>query len=1138
MLSISYQKYYDLIPEETAKFIKYFLGYVDDVRGIDIAHPDIYISGTADILLFTSYLTYSCLNEENKNLLHMFNFNFPEDKVEYHSISDSRKSELFTTYYEYLTPFNTEEEYILLTPEDIIRNIYDKCSYKDKLQTHEIIKNYNVEEFYKILKDRSDNWKNSIKDNLHRKFNKKLDSELIQFFDLVGSIYAYLYENKNKMKKIPAGKEDLIDLSLFVAIFKYAKSNNVKGEYRTLIDYCDKLGINIKKIEEITKLNFDIDNRHREKSILYLNNYYSKIVNKYEHPSEVIYFYDLLNNVYNDSMAVKMLLTECGLNKESFSNLGKELDEARENAEFEASEKITNGLLPKAIECMEKIAIMYTYLEKEYHEGRIDKGIVDDEEDLIALSVLIVSYEYKSDLAFFLGLKGITLDTISELIKNDFKNNQETTYTNKTLYKFRKYITSGKNNNKAKGEIYYKDILDNLCESSVESSDVVKRIYRVTCFEDIGDIKKTMNKYFTESNDKRKKEKEEKLLKGLSPEVYNFVVTLSSYYDCLFRANKDMDQDLRLLLTVLFSATRCDKNIDSYFNEIGMKKSSIINKLNLDSFSYSEKDFDIDTIDTFFKQYIFDRDVKDITISTILDNALTNIDSFEFDKVLYEFDKTKDDVLNIKNKIDTYVKSEGERKRNKKIESLFVQCGVIRTVIDDTLRIHKYIEDNNKEESIIKTEDDIKEFSLTLSLLLNDNKNKYSKFFEHNGITIEELLKVIGLTPDSIDKIKKSNYDRGTILKYTNYLQDNVMDLDLLLNRLLNDSINPSKLLENIIHKNGSRYEYLKEELSTGKFRPLTPDQGIALLAKEIAPIITGESIVDVAAYGDELNKHSTVINDALHELLFNNTIEHSVEDINKLCEEVSIEEIEEPKSFFSLFIHKKKEVKEPVNKLDVISTMKSSLSDNVQILNDELKGYEYIKKYIEEYLIKLNEYLAKLEEFKVHVDAKCEELSNSNSGDMREYTELLNYMSMRDIIDNKINTFNTSITLMSQELVKIHRAIVTHFITINALNTSNNAILPLIASELALNVGAKSESNALSVSRHLVDLLQSIVNQNVVETKDNLDKLLTVSELDPYALDSVSKSVTSYLEMLDSSNKLLSSQEETVKPKTLEKKV
>ena len=1129
MLSISYQKYYDLIPEETAKFIKYFLGCIDDVKSIDIAHPDIYISGTADILLFTSYLTYTCLNEENKNLLHMFNFNFPEDKVEYHSISDSRKSELFTTYYEYLTPFNTEEEYILLTPEDIIRNIYDKCSYKDKLQTHEIIKNYNVEEFYKILKDRSNNWKNSIKDNLHRNFNKKLDSELIQFFDLVGSIYAYLYENKNKMKKIPAGKEDLIDLSLFVAIFKYAKSNNVKGEYRTLIDYCNKLGINIKKIEEITKLNFDIDNRHREKSILYLNNYYSKIVNKYEHPSEVVYFYDLLNNVYNDSMAVKMLLSECGLNNESFSNLGKELDEARENAEFEASEKITNGLLPKAIECMEKIAIMYTYLEKEYHEGRIDKGIVDDEEDLIALSVLIVSYEYKSDLAFFLGLKGITLDTISELIKNDFKNNQETTYTNKTLYKFRKYITSGKNNNKSKGDIYYKDILDNLCEPSVESSDVVKRIYRVTCFEDIGDIKKTMNKYFTESNDKRKKEKEEKLLKGLSPEVYNFVVTLSSYYDCLFRANKDMDQDLRLLLTVLFSATRCDKNIDSYFNEIGMKKSSIINKLNLDSFSYSEKDFDIDTIDTFFKQYIFDRDVKDITISTILDNALTNIDSFEFDKVLYEFDKTKDDVLNIKNKIDTYVKSDGERKRNKKIESLFVQCGVIRSVIDDTLRIHKYIENNNKEESVIKTEDDIKEFALTLSLLLNDNKNKYSKFFEHNGITIEELLNVIGLTPDSIDKIKKSNYDRETILKYTNYIKDNVMDLDLLINRLLNDTINSSKLLENIIHKNGSRYEYLKEELSTGKFRPLTPDQGIALLAKEIAPILTGESIVDVATFGDDLNKHSSLINDQLHQLIVSNSVEHSVEDINILCNGVVI--TSSPKrSIIDIIKRKQPTVSEKLeDKANIISDLRNRLDDNTAVLNEELKGYEFIKKYIEVLLIKYNEYLKILEDYRDCLDAKASTLDETKPEDFNEY---LNYTSMKKIVENKINTFKTSITLMQQELIKVHNAIVTHFVAINSLNTSKDAILPLIASELALNIGTRSEAKALGISKDLFNLLQSVVNQNVIETQDNLNKLLSVSELDTTALNYMNQSITSYINMINTSYEL--PEKEDVKKKEL----
>ena len=139
--------------------------------------------------------------------------------------------------------------------------------------------------------------------------------------------------------------------------------------------------------------------------------------------------------------------------------------------------------------------------------------------------------------------------------------------------------------------------------------------------------------------------------------------------------------------------------------------------------------------------------------------------------------------------------------------------------------------------------------------------------------------------------------------------------------------------------------------------------------------------------------------------------------------------------------------------------------------------------------------------------------------------------MSLKDIIDNKINTFNTTITLMSQELVKVHRAIVTHFITINALNTSSNAILPLIASELALNVGTKSEGSALSTSRELFSLLQNVVNQNVVETKINLDKLLEINSINPIELDAVSKNVTSYLEMVDSSQSLLNGPMANFKP-------
>ena len=114
------------------------------------------------------------------------------------------------------------------------------------------------------------------------------------------------------------------------------------------------------------------------------------------------------------------------------------------------------------------------------------------------------------------------------------------------------------------------------------------------------------------------------------------------------------------------------------------------------------------------------------------------------------------------------------------------------------------------------------------------------------------------------------------------------MDLNLLVERLLNSTINPSPVLDNITKMTGNKYTYLKEELTNQQYRPLTPDQGINLLAKEIAPILTAESIVDVASYGDELSKHASVINDALLELVFNDSLEHSVEDINQLCDKVS----------------------------------------------------------------------------------------------------------------------------------------------------------------------------------------------------------------------------------------------------------
>ena len=192
--------------------------------------------------------------------------------------------------------------------------------------------------------------------------------------------------------------------------------------------------------------------------------------------------------------------------------------------------------------------------------------------------------------------------------------------------------------------------------------------------------------------------------------------------------------------------------------------------------------------------------------------------------------------------------------------------------------------------------------------------------------------------------------------------------------------------------------------------------------------------------------------------------------------------------------------------------------------LRKELDCYVYLKKYIEIYLLKLEEYLNNLKSLTLNVPSS-EDITSID--DILNYTKFLDQKSLRDILNGKINTFETMIMLMKQELVSVHQAIINHFITINSLTLSRSAILPLLTTEIAISVGNKTEKSAIELSNDLIGLLQSVVNKNYEDALANLEKLKTSSLSDDVILK-LNEEVKRYLVATSASQKLLESTDTT----------
>ncbi len=358
-----------------------------------------------------------------------------------------------------------------------------------------------------------------------------------------------------------------------------------------------------------------------------------------------------------------------------------------------------------------------------------------------------------------------------------------------------------------------------------------------------------------------------------------------------------------------------------------------------------------------------------------------------------------------------------------------------------------------------------------------------------------------------------------TLLEFEEFFGDSEkISNDQIITNIFQSPGHTSDLAKRIVRLSGGDFVevahnvYLKEE------KKLSPEDGIAMLKDLKVTPVDGDSVSAIATYGNDLFKHTSIISDTLNELMKGDSIDKSIGGINEALSAV-VEEKREPKkigfweSMFSL--------EEPVTvvrkyNLEKIGDLQQAIDSQGLTLIQELQEYENVKTHIELYLDKLDKQLVELRKSYAELDD-----SFDNLDDIASFTGALNQKTKKELLASKISTVETMIVMMKQELVSVHRAIINHFITINALQTSKNAILPVLASELAINMGNKSESNAIDLTNNLFGLMQSVVNKNVDLTQSNLAKLrATSASNDLFA--SIDREVTQYLETVNRANKLL----------------
>ncbi len=1127
MQIFTYKQYIEMIPSDTAKFVRRLFSYLYNSDLIEIGYDT--ILHDEDKLLFKALRSYKQLGESYRNTATILGYD-NETFIPEPSISDDTASRYFTTYYKVLTPFEYEEEYLNLTPEDIIRNIYKERIIRNRQYVTTSLMSKGIVEFMKGLKEAAEPKKKERLAQMSKDINGDITISVMNYYDMVGKLFYYLRKHKEDIENYDTDVDSLKNLAMFLAIFYYKHVTVYQENYneqKIIVEFLESKGIALDLIKNTLGIEIDEKELNNIDSTLVLKKIFNGLpISKNSNTTyNVGYIYsEFLAKGLVSTMYLKKLLSQFDCTISTFENLKKVLESKFNSTKITPIEEIYKGMLPTTITYLKHIAQIYTYLLSK--KDTFDPNIIPSDRALFVLAILMTSYENGDTLSTFLNDTGMTQEKVLEFLKlpslEEFNKEVSATEADeKAIARFSKIILEGYSSGKSKDTINKNTIVTNICVQDYSGTSILPKIYiSITKKKLENNCLDQVSKHIESKNEKRKRDLTEELLKDIPIETFEFLKILCSYYIIL--KSKKLDAKDLEQLSIICAATRANKELEKYMESFGITRTALSKAFEVD-FSYSKKTFDIDIIKDHFTPYVFDRPNEEITVYSVFENAfkpeLTN--TLNLRRVLNTFKKEPEDFLDIEEKLEQDKKDKAAKEQENQIEGLIKKLDEpAKKVIYDTLLIHNYIDSNKDKLKLIKTENDIKAISLLISVLMNNESCLL--FFNRNGITLDVVLNSIGLDKKQLDTILSSPIHRELVLKYRGYFGYSSIDSKYLTRTLFYPEITTSPIIREITESTGNNYEYLAEEVKQLKEREPSPEQGIRLLSKEEVHEIADTSFTSIVDFGISISKHSKYINNAINVLATAETIDHSLEGINGLLGEVTTEEVIEPEkkqTFLSKFFGSPKQA-QVIKKYnpEKIDELQDQVEVQIQTLSKELKGYEQIKNYIELFLKKLHEHLEYLKKYSASYDT--EEIEETLD-EIEKFTKTLDRNSSREILQDKINTFETMILLMKQELVTVHRAIINHFIAINSLQTSRSAILPLLTTEIALSAGKESEKEAFELAGGLVRLFGSVVNGNAEETRTNLERLkLTAISDETYS--SMSKEVNAYLESLGKSRNVL----------------
>lgn len=1142
-MTITYEKYMKLVPENTKKMVEQILPYLwvyaKKRKKIKLKNEDTcYSEGNAQILV--GVLLGAAEQSEYRSLFERNGF-YPTkltvSEEDLPKLTEKEKKEIFENCAGLFTPYPDITKYKTIQPIDIISealSLEDDYSFRNALTYLNIGSNL-INEVGEIKKEE------------HRKQELKLEKDLFQqlpistinFLETASKIRTAMINNfecgsLSDQELLKYDDSYLVPLSLLLAIFEYEGNDReeIKNYFKAKGITSDSIrkALNNMASPRISGIKSNLE------SIAELYKRYVTTGVNENKKEEIVEVADVLNNVLDRNFTGVVMMDgifeKCGVSTREFKNIKTEIEEeiARKKVEEEVNyaKNFYKELKRDTKDFVNFTTQTYQLLLKKMQEGKHNQEILNCEDDADTLALYIASHFYNTDFETFYADNGVTFEKVMKLLNMSISREeieQEKLNQKVAVDRFKRFVTSGVNSNKRSENVLINDVAHNLCNRSFNNSMIMENI-----FEEIrrdidlpADFSDVLEKHFQEKEKRRKEQLIQEFFQDKDPKMYDYFEKTCKAYKTLeyTSVDKKVGEDDLVLLSLLYAMFMSEDEHARLYEEIGLNQSKLDSYFGINFNRYLRGDLDIDLILNkivpYINQVYEEKPPKELTIEEITENIFNvkRPKSLQINRMLDHFDLTYDSFTDFARIREKLKEKQEQEKKNTEADNLLTGCaGNRRDTLKMATRIFQVLGETESEHLKKLSSEEKIELSLLLSIL-KLKREETSKYFDKYEIREESMTELLEFPEDFKQKLNDKPFSAEVFLNYfkrfgrENHSQS-ATSYELLKELFEKDS----PFIKEIIKAFGVDYEVLKTEIVTNRDfeETLSIDERSAMLeamqTKELSP----QNTTDIVMYGNDLSKHTTFINNKCPELVLKSYEDSTTEEIQEALSNVYEKKQvpTRPQSFLERLIGVQGETKEEIRINGVaISELKSVVSKYITPLYEDIRTFDSLIRYLGIYRKKVNEHQERAES---KLALLREELKNTNEEDFEKMLRLQTYVKA---IESKRDSFVLTDQLVKQYIYKAYLVMQNDLVTLTGLEMSRDALIPLLEAEVVLGNGILNQTNGAKVTESIVNLLGEVVKKNAVGIEASLEAVKATG-IPEDKLSRISQDVTKYLGQLN----------------------